>query len=62
MLIRTNTRNEAVKRQKDIINYVNKHQDRHGTHPAMKEAMIDYGIISQKAKLVNSPTILERKR
>jgi hypothetical protein len=60
MLIRTNTRNEAVKRQKQIIDYVDKHQDRHGTHPSMKEAMIDYGRISLSVGLTKADSVIKR--
>lgn len=51
--LNTGTRGELVKRQKDIINYVDKKQQ-HGTHPNMKQAMMDYG------KLTKTKAVLQR--
>lgn len=58
-LLNTGTRLEAVKRSKDIINYVDK-SGKHGTHPDMKQAMCDYGKISRDAKLVKAPVVLDK--
>lgn len=56
MLIKTNTKRDKVKRQKAIIDYVHKHKDRHGTDSSMKEAMNDYG------KLTDKETSVKHKR
>lgn len=43
MIIRVKgSRLEMIRRQKQIINYVDKHQDRHGSDRLMRQAMRDY--------------------
>ena len=49
----------AVKQQKQIIDYVNKHQDRHGSDSKMKQVMQDYGEVSKK-KGFNTKLVLDR--
>ena len=59
-LLIMNTRGEMVKKQKNIIDYVYKNKDKHGTDPAMKEAMVDYGRNQIKAGLVKTDAVLKR--
>lgn len=49
----------GVKQQKQIINYVNEHQDRHGSDNRMRQAMQDYGEVSKKIGF-NTKTVLNR--
>lgn len=43
MIIRVKgSRLEMIRRQKQIINYVDKHQDRHGSDRLMRQVMRDY--------------------
>jgi len=59
MLIRTNTRKDIVRRQKMIINHVDRKSRTHdGTSPVMRSVMKDYEKVCRDGKLLKSRAVL----